>query len=157
MRLGTAFVYLIKLIAGNVIRTYTPTVLSLSRSATLRLLRRRTTVGLPLRDSCDCSTTAVNISVKMLCNSQRRVREGEKHQSMLGDQPDVVFRAVKLHRFHAGQTISKAKLHLVLLNHLTEEESTKSESLHNHSSRIFWTLPWGDLAITGSTVTNEWN
>ena len=76
---------------------------------------------------------------------------------MLGDQPDVLFRAVKLHRFHAGQTIGKAKLHIVLLNHLTEEESSNSESLHNHSSRIFCSLPWGDLEIAGSTVTNEWN
>ena len=93
----------------------------------------------------------------MLSNSQRRVRQGGKHQSMLGDQPDVIFRAVKLHRFHAGQTIGKAKLHIVLLNHLTEEESTRTESLHNHSSRIFCSLPWGDLEIDGSTVTNEWN
>lgn len=92
----------------------------------------------------------------MLHDSQKRRLRGNRHQSVRADQSDVIFREAKLQYFPACHRVSKAKSHIVFLNHLSTEETKESEYVQYDSYSSLTIHRWGTLDIVGSIINNEW-
>jgi hypothetical protein len=76
---------------------------------------------------------------------------------VLGNQSDVTFREAKLQYFPTCHRVSKAKSHIVYVNHLSREETKESEYVQYDSYSSFTIHPWGTLEIVGSIIQNEWD
>jgi hypothetical protein len=93
----------------------------------------------------------------MLHDSLKRRLRVNRHQSVLGNQSDVTYREARLQHFPVCRRASKAKSHVVFVNHLSREETKESEYVQYDSYSSLTIHPWGTLEIVGSIIQNDWD